>query len=338
MITSTRFVVCCALVACRLDPRVPDDALTSTAILPAGSTVPSIGDNAELLAQIQLNDGLSDAALAASGGVVTRSTGKAAGAPVMYWNFGAVPIESGFAVAAPAYVLAHDNGDGTFTPLDTHPYLLDTICGDVRYSPIRRVIYVPVTSAYAGQLLPTMTALADARTLGLVGEAVPAGTWINLPVVLPGTKLEVSAGVTAPTKQVFARGYRVDVFELGTSLGQQPLRNGLVPTGQASSLLSGVATGVPPSLPVAPDAQPVFQFAIPAGPPMPNAPNYSPIAAEVDVRLATGVDPTMVMADGDLFKRNAAGAISGYYVDKVASFTVTTTVTDRQVQYVDGAP
>src|SRR5262249_8191794 len=152
------------------------------------------------------------------------------------------------------------------------------------------------------------------------------GTWVNMPVVLPNTKLEVSTGVTAPTKLVFARGYQVDVFELGTSLGQQPLRANLVPTGQASSLLSGVPTGVPPSLPIAPDAQPVFQFAIPAAGPMPGAPNYSPVTTEVDVRLATGVDPTMISADSDLFKRGVTGAISSYYTDHVASFTVTTTV------------
>lgn len=336
--SSARFVTLPLLAACRLGPQVPDEPETSVNLLPPGAIVPSISDNYELLTQIQLNDGLADAALAAAGGVVTRTPGKAGGVPVMYWNFGAAPIESGFAVSAPEYVLAHDNGDGTFTPLADQLPLIDTICGDVRYSPIRRIIYVPVTSAYEGQLVTTMAALSDAIDLGLVGAPVPAGTWIDMPVVMPGTKLEVSA--TAPpaeTKQVYAHGYLVDVFELGASLGAQPLRNGLVTIGQASSLLSGVASGTPPTLPVSADAQVVFQFAIPTAPPS-GAPNYTPLTTEVDVRLAAGVAPTAITGDADLFKRSMTGAISAYYTDTVASFTVTTTVTNKQIQFADGAP
>src|SRR5262249_19858545 len=88
-----------ALAGC-LGPRVPDKPTASTNLLPAGSTVPDIADNGDLVEQIQLNDGISDALLAMTGGVLPRSTGKAGGAPVMYWNFGAVPIESAFVVAA----------------------------------------------------------------------------------------------------------------------------------------------------------------------------------------------------------------------------------------------
>src|ERR1044071_491947 len=56
-------------------------------VLPAGANVPNVSDNAELVSQIKIFDGLSDSALVASGGVVTRSPGKAAGVSVMYWSF-----------------------------------------------------------------------------------------------------------------------------------------------------------------------------------------------------------------------------------------------------------
>ncbi|MGE5187128.1 MAG: hypothetical protein ACM31C_33995 [Acidobacteriota bacterium] len=331
--------ICVLGTAACLGPQA-SDTITGTGsknILPAGATVPSIADNAELVSQIRLNLGISGSLLAMTGNVVPRSTGKAGGASVKYWSFGPVPIESGFAVAAPLYVLVTDNGDGTYTPIAEHPPLIDTICGDVRYSPIRRVTYVPVTDKYAGQLFPSVEALSDADAAGLIDTPVAAGTWVNMPVVLPGMQLEVATGTNAPTTQVFGRGYKVDVFELGTLYGPQPLRNNLVPVGQASSLQSGVATGTPPVLPTAFDPQPVFQFAAPAGPPT-MAPNYTPIATEVDVRLASGIAPSAITSDGDLFARSASGAITGYSATNVASFTVTTTVTDRQVQFAEGSP
>ena len=72
-------------------PPPPTDAAGPRYVLPAGSAVPAIADNAELVIQIRLNDGLSDSALASSGGVLARSTAKAAGATAMYWNFGSAP-------------------------------------------------------------------------------------------------------------------------------------------------------------------------------------------------------------------------------------------------------
>ena len=122
-----------------------------------------------------------------------------------------------------------------------------------------------------------------------------------------------------------------------TALGIQPLRNGSVPIGQESRLLSGVATGTPPVMPTSLDAQPVFQYGIPAAPPT-TAYNYTPLVTELDVRLATGVDPTTIMADTSLFKRSTSGSINGYYPAAVDSYTVTTSVSNKQIQFVDGAP
>ncbi|MDB4961427.1 MAG: hypothetical protein JWP01_1426 [Myxococcales bacterium] len=316
----------------------PDAPAGPMYVRPAGTVVPSIADSAELASQIKIFDGLNDGALATAGGVVTRSPGKANGAAVMFWNFGAAPLDGNFAISAPVYVLADDDGAGTLTPRTDHPYLLDSIPGDARYSPIRRIVYVPVTATYAGEVLSSVEALAEAIELGIVGEPKPAGTWRNLPVVPVGTRLELG-GVAAPMDAlpVYARGYRVDVFPLGGALGIQPLRNNGIPTGQEDRLLSGVATGTPPVMSTTLDAQPVFQYGIPAAPPT-TAFNYTPLAFQVEVRLASGVDPTTITADSALFRRGTTGAISGYYPTSVASYTVTTTLSNKQVQFAEGAP
>ncbi len=249
-------------------------------------------------------------------------------------------MEGTIAVLAPLYVFGTLDTSGVFTPLPTHPPLIDTICGDVRYSPIRRVTDVPVTDKYAGELITTTAALSDAIDLGLVGDPVPDGTWVNMPVVLPGTTLEVGDPAmypALPTQQVYGLGYLVDVFELGTSLGRQPLKNGMVPVGQASGLQSGVATGSPPLLSTATDPELVFQYAIPTTPPA-TTPSYSPLATDVTVRLADGIAPSAITSDSDLFKRSSGGAITGYYVDNVASYTVDTTTNNLQLQFADGSP
>jgi len=346
----TRFFLAIALAGCNIGPQVsdlpidalvPPDVAPATSILPAGAPVPSISDNAELINQIRLNDGLTDAALMASNGVVTRGTGKSGGATVRYWNFGPVPIEGTIAVVAPLYVFGTlDASSGAFTPLPNHPPLIDTICGDTRYSPIRRVYNVPVTAMYAGQEITSMSALSEALDRGLVTDPVADGTWVNMPVVLPGTTLEIGDPATyppAPTEHVYARGYVADVFELGTSFGRQPLRNNQVPIGQDSGLQSGVATGMPPILSTAIDPQPVFQYTIPTAAPT-TSPNYSPLATDVTVRLADGIAPTAITADTDLFKRSSSGAIIGYRSDNVASYTVGTTTNNLQLQFAEGAP
>lgn len=328
------------LSGCSMGPLVQDTPETSANILPPGTVVPSIATNSELTTQIQLNDGLNANALAASGGVVNRSAGKAGGASIFFWNFGAATLESGFVVAAPLYELATPNDDGTFTPVPDVPWLIDSIPGDTRYSAIRRIQYVPVTDMYDGQVIADTDALADAQALGIVGEPVPSGTWIDLPVVTPGVMLQVSATLPpAPTKQVYAHDYLVDAFRLGGSLGEQPLsKANTILLGQATSLQTGVATGMPPTLSSAFDPQPVFQYGIPMAAPAAQAPNWTPIVTEVDARLATGIAPAAVTADTDLFTRSATGAINAYRTDNVATYTITTNVTNRPIQFADGAP
>lgn len=305
-------------------------------ILPAGTAVPHAADNAGMLAQIRLNDGLSDSALEMAGGVLVRTPGKSNGLAINFWNFGAARIAGNFAVVSPIYVLVEPDG---VTPI-AHPMVLDSIPGDDSYSQVRRIVLVPITSTYAGELLTRIEAIGEAFELGLIAEPIAAGTWRTLPVVPPDTKLEVGGGVdpVSPT-EVYAAGHLVPAFLLGGSLGVQPLRNGSVPIGQEARLISGVATGTPPVMPTTADAVPVFQYAIPTAPPT-TAPNYTPLAAQVDVKLATGVAPTAITNDTQLFRRNpaATGSINGFLTDSVASFTITTTVTLRQIQFQEGQP
>jgi hypothetical protein len=338
------------LGACHLlDPRVSDvtidappsppdaasDVFTPVFVLPPGSAVPSIAERPELVSQIAIFDGLNDTTLATASGVVMLSSGKAAATTVKFWSFGTVPVIDGVISASLLYVLADDAG-GVLTPRTDHPWLLDSIPGDARYSAIRRIVYVPVTASYAGERITSVDALAEAIELGLVGEPTPAGVWRDMPVVPLGTRLDVGASV-APlaATEVYARGYRTVAFPLGVP---QPYRNNTIPMGQESRLLSGVATGMPPVLTTVLDAQPVFQYGIPAAPPTITF-NYTPVVTELDVRLASGVDPSTISSDLQLFKRAASnGAITGQYTDAVDSYTVTTIYSNKQIQFQDGAP
>jgi hypothetical protein len=319
-----------------LDAPDPDSGYTGPkSVLPPGTTVPGVTENAELLAQIKVYDGLSDNALMTSGGVVTRTAGKAGGVSVMLWSFGSALVVDGFLNTAPVYVLADDDGAGNLTPRTDHPWLIDSIPGDSRYSAFRRIIYVPVTTKYAGELITSIDALGEAIELGLVGEPKPAGTWQNMPVVPPGTKLELG-GVAAPMEstKVYGRGYILDLLPMGYT---QPLSGGRVPIGQEARLFSGVATGTPPSLPTTMDALPVFQYGIPAAPPTTTF-NYTPAVTQLEVRLANGVDPTAITNDTQLFKRGTTGGITGFYPTTVATYVVTTTVNNKQIQFAEGSP
>lgn len=334
-------------VGCDMGPRAADIQIDATPsalpdapaslLLPPGALVPSVATSSELVTQIQFNDGLVDATLMTNNGVVVRGTGKSNGATVRFWNFGPAPFDT-FSVLAPIYVFGRVDGAGVFTKLPEHPPLLDTIPGDLRYSPLRRVVNIPVTDAYAGEQITSLSALNEATERGLVGDPIVEGTWINLPVVPPGTTLEVGGGLPprAP-ERVFARGYFVDAFELGTMFGRQPLRLGIVNVLQASGLQSGVATGDPPVKPTTVHPQLVFQAVAPTMPPGMTQ-TYSPLINDVTVRLADGVAPEAIASDTDLFTRTAAGAITGIRSDHVESFTVGTIVNNLQLQFMEGAP
>ncbi|MGE0400570.1 MAG: hypothetical protein AB7T06_27925 [Kofleriaceae bacterium] len=341
------------LLGCNMGPRVSDIEIDSSIpmppdappgaprfVLPPDAVVPSTADSLELQTQIQFNDGLVDSALTANGGVVVRGTGKSNGTTVRFWHFGPFVIDS-FSVLAPVYIFGTVDTGGVFTPLPDHLPMLDTLPGDLRYSAIRRVLNVPVTDTYAGEKITSLDALNEAIDLGLVGDPIVEGTWINMPIVPPGTKLEVGpANANIPANKVYARGFLADAFEIGTGVGRQPLRLGIVDVRQASFLITGVPTGSPPIIPTTPDTQPVFQVTIPTVPPVlvPPAPNYSPLCQDVSVQLADGVAPADITTDADLFRRAANGTLNGYRPDNVESYTIGTVVNNIQIQFVEGQP
>lgn len=308
-----------------LGPLVEDEPGASVHVLPPGAAVPGVDEDPELLRQITVHDGLDDEDLEENGGVVLRIEGFAGGDAIAYWSFGEASRNG-----APLYVIVEETSGGPVRLVE-HPYLLDTIPGDPTYGPIRRIQHVRVTARYRGELITSVEALADAIDLGLVEEPEPTGTWVNLPVVPPGTLLEVGgAAGTAEPVAVFAHGHRVDAFELGGARGVQPMsRSGFVPVGQAAQLAEAGSLRF--------DKGPVFQYVAPAQLPG-EAPNYAALVTLVEVRLADGVvADESIRSDADLFRRSMTGSITGV-TEVVDEFVVTERIVNWPLQFEEGSP
>jgi hypothetical protein len=305
-----------ALTGC-LDPLVEDGAGASANLLPPGADVPSAADNPELAAQIALNDGIDDRALLAAGRI-TRGTGFSGGQAVRFWSFGPATR-----APSPLYQLYDDAG-----PITAHPPFVDAVPGDPGYSAMHTLTKVHVTAKYAGELITSVAALADAVDLGLVDDPLPLGLFVASPIVLPGTPLEVGPGdATVLPETVYARGHRVGMFRFGGDRGVQPGAF-ILPTLQVSFLRDHDGAGYDAS-------RPVFQATIPAAPPAGMTINYTALSTVVDVDLADNT-AAAVKADGDLFKRSAMGAITGTM--GIASFQVTPTVLLLPIQFEEGQP
>lgn len=313
-----------ATTACRLDPLVKDKPGASAHLLPAGTDVPSAATSPELTNQINLNDGVDDKALVASGGIIPRGTGTSGGVTVRYWSFGQTTR-----APSPLYKFYARTSTGDLMPIG-HPPLVDALPGDAGYSAVHSIVQVVVTADYAGQLITTSSALADAIDLGLIEEPMPTGTFVASPLVLPGTPLEVGDPPVMPAmpETVYGRGYVVGAFELGGKLGIQP-GSQLLPTSQVSFLREmGKATFDA--------AHPVFQAVIPTASPTGKA-NYTPISVVVNVDLAANVTIAQINSDSQLFTRTD-GAISATDPTRVALFQVTTSFLMLPLQFKDGAP
>ncbi len=312
------FVLC---AGCELDPLVGDDPGASVNVLPPGTEIPYVGTDPERVHQILVHDGLDDGALEEAGGIVGRADGWAGGVAVRYWGFGNAPR-----TGAPLYVLV-EGPPGNPERVD-HPYLLDTIPGDPGYSPVRRLQQVFVTSRYQGEVIATLDALWDAVDLGLVEPPVATGTWIDAPVVAPGTTLEVSS-VDYPAEPVeaYAGGLRVDLFVFGGELGVQPV-TGNLPVGQIAMLREAGGASY--------NKGAIFQYGPPAEAPADKF-NWTPLVAVVEVDLAEGVAATAITGDADLFTRSGQGSISGT-TDLVDDYEITDVVRNWPVQFEEGKP
>jgi len=318
-----------------LDPLVKDTPGASTHLLPAGTTVPNAVDNPDLKVQITLNDGLDDATFMANAGVVLRGTGMSGGSPVRFWSFG--PATQ---APSPIYKFFQMTASG-LVPI-AHPALLDALPGDHGYGPIHEINQVVVTDAYNGELITTIDALADAIDLGLVnqptpvlslpGMTTPGKYFVDCPVVLPNTKLDVGGTAsTAMPEMMYARGYTVWAFEFGGAPGIQAIPAGgvLMPTSQVSFLREPQK--------IYDTTRPIFQATIPTVMPPPLMPSYTPLSVVVNVDLAPGFPASMITKDSDLFMRKPTGEITGT-TSAVMSFQVTTSIQLLQLQFMDGMP
>ncbi len=306
------------LAGCRLDPLVDDKAGVSAHLLPPGSTVPSAADDLDLANQITLNDGLDDRTLIGSGGVIPRGTGESAGKVVRYWSFGPVTR-----APSPIYEFFDEAGDRI-----DHPALITGLPGDRGYSAVHTLHRVVVTAAYAGELITTVEALADAIALGLVAEPEALDLFIASPVVLPDTKLDVGGAVPLPAEIVYGRGVTVGMFRFGGDRGIQPTRS-LLPTRQVSFLRDFQQGSYNTT-------RPIFEATVPTDPPGDDA-NYSPVSVVLNVDLVEGDPASSIDDDKDLFVRAASGAIT-MTKSAVALFQITTSVLFLQLQFTEGQP
>lgn len=318
-------IAAAASAGCRLDPLVEDTPGASTAIRPADAVIPPVAMNSDLTTQITLNDSLDTKALAMTANVIQRGNGFAGnGTAVQYWAFGAVNR-----APAPMYVFGTGDPGTTAFVQNSHPPLVGSVPGDTEYSPVHSVYRVVVTDKYHGEKITTTRALSDAVELGLVEQPVAIKAFVDMPLVRPGTKLDVGAGGPASPTAVYARGYIVDAYRLGGQFAVQPNPNGLIPTNQVSFLRAQGEAAFNA-------ARPIFQANVPTTQPT-TAPNYTPLSVVVNVDLAPGTTAASITSDGQLFTRGTNGAITATK-SEVLQFTVTTTQLDLQMQFTEGSP
>ena len=173
-------------------PLVSDDFGFSARILPSDAEVPFVDEDAQLVAQIQENDGLSETQ------PIPRLTAFAEGRAVHYWDFGETSTS-----AVPFYSFNNCDEDGNALrgddapPRPMHPAIAYSVPGDGDYSPFWRVFNVCVTDRWNGEQFTDLESLDDGVTIGLVAEPVAGTFWFNCPFVLADTLLEVG-GDTEP--------------------------------------------------------------------------------------------------------------------------------------------
>ncbi|MCC6622658.1 MAG: hypothetical protein IT385_15455 [Deltaproteobacteria bacterium] len=204
-------LVALTLAAGCLEPLVDDAIVRDDLLLAAGSLVPELA-----------SDAASTAALEAHIPVETRGLVRARrafhdGAPIVWWDLGPAS-----ATPVPAYVLVADRDNGELladgrrlAPLD-HPVVVTAVPGDLAYGPLVRLVLVPVTASYTGELLTSRAAIEHAAERGLVEPPLEIPLVATLPIVLASARLEPAPGQApvAPAR-VFYEGRAAYAFELG---------------------------------------------------------------------------------------------------------------------------
>jgi hypothetical protein len=164
--------------------------------------VPSVEDDVVLKNRIANNAGLPD--------VVPLRWAYSGGSAVRYWDFGAAASGS----LEPMWTFRRRQSGGELAPID-HPDLIDSLPGDNGYSPLREILTVVVTDAYAGERITSFAALEDAIDLGLVEEPVRSKRYVDRPVV-PADALLASPHGAEPIEPepVYCRGRVASFFRI----------------------------------------------------------------------------------------------------------------------------
>lgn len=198
------WLVASSLCGC-LDGGSADPIGYSSHVLDEDARIPRAEDDMLLMMRIGGNDAVDE--------IVPLRTAYAAGRAVRYWDFGTASSS-----AEPVWVFRRRGTDGAAEAFG-HPDLIDSVPGDMGYSPIRALFLVVVTGDYDGQRITSAQALEDAIELGLVEEPMAMAVAVNWPVVLAGTVIEVGEG-DAPIEPVEAyyRGRVVMHVPLGGML------------------------------------------------------------------------------------------------------------------------
>ncbi len=204
-----------------LEPLTGDEVAPSGAILPAGSSVPSAHEDEIIEAKISDNDGV--------GPFVPLLSGFADGQSIQYWDFGET-VE----FAIPFYVVVERDGNDNLVQTG-HYAIIDSIPGDLGYSPYWRVFFLEVTETYRGEIMPSFAAVDEAIGLGIVGEPTNPGIVVNCPVVASDVRMAVGdEGEPVPPPTFFYwDGMTVNYYNFG------PIENldmGRVPVSEMYTL------------------------------------------------------------------------------------------------------
>jgi hypothetical protein len=188
------------LVACGGDDAPPDLG----AVLPAGSLVPSAYEDPALAARIETADGIETLP-------VPRITAFAHGRNVHYWSF-----QAAGGVLQRHHVLCRIDAALEGTPLAEHPPILEALPGEPSYSPFGAIVRHPVTSAWDGELITSVEAIADAERLGLLEPPYgSARVFGHVAVVMANVVLDGGRGTTVAPTPVYAQGREVLAFDFG---------------------------------------------------------------------------------------------------------------------------
>jgi hypothetical protein len=114
------------------------------------------------------------------------------------------------------HVLCRVDAGGECQPIDDHPPILAAVPGDADYSPFGAIVRHPVTSAWSGERIPSVEAIADAERLGLLDPIYDgARRYGHIVIVAPDVELDAGDGALVAPTAVYALGREVRGFDFG---------------------------------------------------------------------------------------------------------------------------